>query len=443
MTQTLELSDIQATALRHRPMPYCGAYVFLRINDPEHARTLLSRLIPKITTSAEWQKPVDESWINIVFTHRGLAQLGLPPSILDGFPQEFRIGMAERKEYLGDIGESDPANWDHPFGSSDLHTALMLMARTRERLEAKLAIGHAALQGLPGVEVIGQLDIALPENFREHFGFVDGISRPYIEGQGGPPLPGQGEQFKAGEFFLGYVNELGERAKGPGPEALWRNGTYLSIRKLHQNVAQFRRFLRERAKSLGDEELIAAKMVGRWRSGCPLALSPDHDDPEIAKDSLRNNAFEYYDDDPKGLRTPAGSHLRRVNPRDSLHDSIVNARLHRIFRRGSTYGPMLPEDILEDDGVARGTVIAFVNTNPERQFEFVQSQWVNDGDFISAGDEKDPIAGNHAEAGQFTFPAKPARRRFEGLPSFVVTKGGEHVFLPGIGGLRWLAEGRW
>ncbi len=244
MAQTLDLSDIQATALRRRPMPYCGAYVFLRINDPEHARTLLSRLIPKITTSAEWQKPVDESWINIVFTHRGLAQLGLAPAILDGFPQEFRIGMAERKEYLGDIGQSDPANWDHPFGSSDLHTALMLMARTRERLEAKLAIGHAALQGLPGVEVIGQLDIALPENFREHFGFVDGISRPYIEGQGGPPLPGQGEPFKAGEFFLGYVNELGELAKGPGPEAYGGTGhicrSASSIKTSHSFVASSR-----------------------------------------------------------------------------------------------------------------------------------------------------------------------------------------------------------
>jgi len=443
MTQTLELSEIQATAIRHRPMPYCGAYVFMRIDDPEHARTLLSRLIPRITTSAEWQKPIDESWLNIVFTHGGLAQLGLPQVILEGFPLEFRVPMSERKEYLGDIGDSDPSNWDYPFGSSDLHTALMVMARNKETLEAKLSIGRAALQGLHGVAVIGQLDIVLPENFREHFGFTDGISRPYIEGQGGPPLPGQGEPFKAGEFFLGYVNELGELAKGPGPEALWKNGTYLSIRKLHQNVAQFRRFLRERAKSLADEELIAAKMMGRWRSGCPVALSPVHDDPEIAKDSLRNNAFDYHDDDPKGLKTPAGSHLRRVNPRDSLRDSIVNARLHRIFRRGSTYGPMLPEDILEDDGAARGTVIAFVNTNPERQFEFVQSQWVNDGDFISAGDEKDPIAGNHTEAGQFTFPAKPARRRLEGLPSFVVTKGGEHVFLPGIGGLRWLAERRW
>src|ERR1700674_4624601 len=125
MTQTLELSEIQATALRHRPMPYYGAYVFMSINDPEHTPTLLSRLIPKITTSAEWQKPVDESWLNIVFTYTGLARPRLPQAILDGFPQEFRVPMSERKQYLGDIGESDPANWDCPFGRSELHTEFL------------------------------------------------------------------------------------------------------------------------------------------------------------------------------------------------------------------------------------------------------------------------------------------------------------------------------
>jgi deferrochelatase/peroxidase EfeB len=440
MMQTLDLADIQATVLRNRPMPYCGAYVFMRIDDPEHARTLLERLIPKITTSADWQKPADHAWINIVFTHQGLARLGVPQEILDGFPLEFRCPMATRNEFLGDTGESDPAHWDYPFGSPDLHTALIVMAPDRQSLEAKLAVGRTALAGLSGVEVIGQLDISVPNNLREHFGFIDGLSRPFIEGQGGAPLPGQGEPFKAGEFFLGYVNEIGELAKAPGPEALWMNGTYLSIRKLHQKVAQFRCSLRERAKAPADEELIAAKMVGRWRSGCPLALSPDKDDPEIAKDPLRNNAFAYADADAKGLKTPPGSHIRRVNPRDALRDSIVNTRLHRIFRRGTTYGPMLPEGVLEDDGAARGTVIAFVNTNPGRQFEFVQSQWVNDGDFIAAGHDKDPIAGNHCQDSQYSFPAIPVRRRLTGLSSFVVTKGGEHVFLPGIGGLRWLAE---
>jgi Dyp-type peroxidase family len=440
MTQTLDLADIQATVLRNRPMPYCGAYVFLRIDDPAHARTLLGRLIPKITTSADWQRPVDHAWINIVLTHAGLARLGLSSEILDGFPSEFRVPMAERKEFLGDTGESDPAHWDYPFGSRDLHAALMVMARDRDWLEVMLSIGRAALVGLSGVAVIGQLDVALPANLREHFGFVDGISRPFIEGQGGSPLPGQGEPLKAGEFFLGYVNELGELATGPGPQPLWMNGTYLSLRKLHQNVAKFRRFLRERAKGPADEELIAAKMVGRWRSGCPLALSPEKDDAEIGKDPLRNNAFAYHGDDPKGLKTPAGSHIRRTNPRDSLSDTIVNTRLHRVFRRNSAYGAMLPEGILDDDGASRGNVIAFINANPGRQFEFVQSQWVNDGDFISAGRDKDPIAGNHAEDGQYTFPAKPVRRRLNGLSSFVVTKGGEHVFLPGIGGLRWLAS---
>jgi deferrochelatase/peroxidase EfeB len=425
------------------PGPYCGAYIFMRVDDTRHARALLARVLPKITTSADWQKPVDHAWINIVFTHSGLTRFGVPREILDGFPLEFRVPMASRKEYLGDTGESDPTHWDHPWGSPELHVALMVMAADRASLEGKLAIGREALLGLSGVEVIGQLDIALPGNFREHFGFIDGISRPFIEGQGGTPLPGQGEPFRAGEFVLGYADELGELAKGPGPEAFWKNGTYLSVRKLHQKVAQFRSFLRDRARTAADEELLVAKMVGRWRSGCPLALSPDRDDPDIAKDSLRNNEFAYHDDDLKGLKTPAGSHIRRVNPRDALRDSIVNPRLHRIFRRGAAYGPMLPLGVLEDDGVARGSVIAFVNANPARQFEFVQSQWINDGDFISAGTDKDPLVGNSAGDSQYAFPAKPVRRRIVGLPAFVVTKGGEHVFLPGIRGLRCLAEGVW
>jgi deferrochelatase/peroxidase EfeB len=443
MPQCLDLADIQATVLRSRPMPYCGAYVFLQISDSDNARALLTRIIPKITTSADWQKPVDHAWINIVFTYPGLVRLGVPSGILEGFPLEFRMPMAKRKEYLGDTGESDPRNWDYPFGSPDLHVALMVMAPEARALEGKLAIGRDALVGLPGVKIIGQLDIAVPSNFREHFGFVDGISRPFIEGQGGAPLPGQGEPFKAGEFFLGYVNELGLRARAPGPEAFWMNATFLSVRKLHQKVAQFRRFLREHAQSAAEQEWLLAKMVGRWRSGCPLALSPEQDNPEIARDPMRNNAFSYAGDDPRGLKTPAGSHIRRVNPRDALSGSIVDTRLHRIFRRGAAYGPMLPEGALEDDGIARGAVIAFANASPGRQFEFVQSQWVNDGDFISASSDKDPLIGNHIEGAQFAFPAKPVRRRITGLSSFVTTKGGEHVLLPGICGLRWLAAAAW
>ncbi|MGA9673084.1 MAG: peroxidase [Terracidiphilus sp.] len=437
MSQILELGDIQGTVLRNRPMPYVGAYLLFRIDVPAQAFALLARITPRITSAADWQAPADKAWINIVFTHDGLRRLGLPVAMLDEFPLEFRSRMRHRKDFLGDTGESDPAQWDLP----DFDVGLFLMASDRSGLESKLAIGHAALEGLQGVKLVGRIDLAIPENHREHFGFLDGISRPYIEGQGGEILPGQGEPIKAGEFLLGYVNELGQIAKGPGPEQFWRNGTYLSVRKLHQKVALFRRFLMERGRTKDDQELVAAKMVGRWRSGCPLALSPDRDRPELVSDPQRNNAFAYYDSDPKGARTPLGCHIRRSNPRDALKDSVTDNRLHRLLRRGSAYGPMLPEGVLDDDGKDRGVMLAFVNADPGRQFEFVQSQWINDGNFISAGLEKDPLVGNNgAGGGEFTYPAKPVRKHMVGLPSFVVTKGGEHVFLPGIAGLRWLSK---
>ncbi len=443
MEQVLELADIQGTVLRNRPMPYVGTYLLFRVDDREQARMLLRRILPHITSALSWQAPADGAWINLVFTHQGLQKLGLPNEILQGFPLEFRVSMRERKEALGDVGESDPANWDLCGDEVTFDIGLFLMAPDQAGLNEKLAIGHHALAGLNGLVLVSRLDVGVPPNMREHFGYTDGISRPFIEGQGGTPLPGQGDPIKAGEFVLGYLNELGEVATGPGPEQLWRNGTYLSIRKVHQNVALFRRFLADNGRTEFGEELLAAKMVGRWRSGCPLALSPHQDNPDLVKDPQKNNAFAYYDDDPKGVKTPLGSHIRRCNPRDALKDSIVNARLHRLLRRGSAYGPMLPEGVLEDDGLSRGIVLAFVNANPGRQFEFVQSQWINDGDFISAGSDKDPVIGTHGGNGSYTYPAKPVRKRLVGLPSFVVTKGGEHVFLPSISGIAWIAAARW
>lgn len=376
-----------------------------------------------------------------MFTHAGLARLGVPESVLTAFPIEFQQGMAARKAFLGDVGDSDPVNWNMPSGANGLHIGLFIMAASETSREAKLAIGRGAISGLSGVSLIHRLDVGVPPNLREHFGFADGISRPFIEGEGGTPLPGQGEPVRAGEFILGYENELGEIARGPGPDVFWRNGTYISLRKIQQRVASFRRFLREAGRTPQGEELLAAKMMGRWRSGCPLSLSPTVDDAALATDRMRNNAFAYYDDDLQGLKTPVGCHIRRVNPRDGLKDSIVEARLHRLLRRGSAYGPMLPLDAAEDDGQDRGIVLAFINANPARQFEFVQSQWVNDGDFVSQGSRSDPIVGRRDLADDYVFPARPVRRRITGLRDFTATRGGEHVFLPGLGGLHWLCEG--
>lgn len=433
----LDLDQIQGTLLRERPMPYVGSYLLYEIGDAAHGRTFLRRLLPHVTSASGWDRPGKDAWLNIVVTHQGLARLGLPAEILAGFPRELREPMRTRARYLGDVGPSDPAHWDLPErGSFDV--GVLLMAPDENDFMAKLAIGRHALQGLDGVRRVDRLDIRTPANGREHFGYADGISRPYIEGQGGNPKPGQARS-RPGEFVLGHVNELDRLATGPGPDALWRHGTYLSIRKLYQDVARFRRFLAAHADNADGQELLAAKMGGRWRSGCPLALSPTAD---IAIAAERLNDFDYAED-PHGRNTPLSSHIRRVNPRATLDGTIVDVRLHRLLRRGAAYGPMLAEGITDDDGVDRGVVLAFAGADPGRQFEFVQSQWVNDGDFISAGTEQDPLAGTHQSNDNFTYPASPARRRLHALPAFVTTKGGEHTFLPSLTGLDYLATGRW
>ena len=439
MVSTLDFADIQGTVLRSRPMPYFGSYLMFTVHDASAARILLKRLVPHITSAADWSSPAENAWINIVFSYAGLRKL-VGDERLEGFPREFRQGMAARSAYLGDVGTNAPDHWDLPHGGNGFDIGLLVMAGSIELKEAKLAIGHAALEGIPGVELIHRLDVGVPSTLREHFGYADGISHPFIEGQGGDPLPGQ-DVLKPGEFILGYENELGVVAALDAPAALWRNGTFIAIRKIWQDVAAFRTFLHESGGGTRDgAELLAAKMMGRWRSGAPLALSPDEDDSGLARDSTRNNAFAYADTDAEGKRTPVGSHIRRVNPRDALKDSLTNIRLHRVLRRGFAYGPLLPEDAIVNDGVDRGIMLAIINADPGRQFEFVQAQWVNDGDFISQGARTDPIVGRKDNVDDFQYPAKPVRRRVAGLPAFTATRGGEHVFLPGIAGLLWLTE---
>ena len=276
---------------------------------------------------------------------------------------------------------------------------------------------------------------ALP-NGREHFGFRDGIGEPHVIGSTDRPRPGQ-DAVMPGEFIHGYEDELGNVSAGPTPSVLARNGTYLALRQLHDDAAAFVAISGTTPVHPG-RGALAAKTVGRWRSGAPLALSPEHDDHELAADPQRNNDFRYYDDDLNGLRVPLGCHIRRINPRDSLQDSIVSINLHRVLRRSAAYGPMLPDGVLEDDGAERGLFFSFMGASLARQFEFVQQVWVNDGDFVGLGNEKDPLAGDNDGTGTYTIPAKPLRRRLSALPRFVTVRGGEYFYLPGIAAMTWL-----
>jgi deferrochelatase/peroxidase EfeB len=83
-----------------------------------------------------------------------------------------------------------------------------------------------------------QLDTAMLPTTRTHFGYRDGLSNPLIEGSGSPGLPGRGPAIKAGEFILGYRDELGHLPPMPQPEVLGRNGTYVAFRKVHTHVAR-------------------------------------------------------------------------------------------------------------------------------------------------------------------------------------------------------------
>lgn len=431
----LELGDIQAGALMPRPNPYAGAFWALRIDDRQAGRELLRRLIPLLDPVASFDpdRPVSLA-VGLSFT--GLEALGVPTESLASFPSEFQQGMAARADYLGDVGENAPENWEKPLGSKDLHLVVAALARDTALMETLVTLAGDAVRDLSGVAPIWSLDVHVPADGREQFGFKDSIGEPTVEGTGilgsnphEPPL-------KAGEFVLGYPDETGELAPMPQPQILGRNGTYVAFRKLHQRVAAFRQYLHQCAADRSEEEWLAAKMVGRWRSGAPLALTPDKDDPALGADPTRNNAF-MYGDDPRGLKCPVGAHARRMNARDSVITGQV--RLHRMIRRGTNYGPSLPPGILDDDGADRGLMFAFVGARLARQFEFVQQQWINDGKFIGAPAERDPLIGVQ-DAGEFTIPHRPIRRRLQGLPNFVVNRGGEYCFMPGLRALRWLAN---
>jgi Dyp-type peroxidase family len=308
------------------------------------------------------------------------------------------------------------------------------------RRDALLERVEKAYPGVEGVKVIYRQDAHVLPDGREPFGFKDGISQPAVEGS---PIPASNRlerPLRAGEVVLGYPDESGAVAATPQPDLLGRNGTYVVFRKLHQRVAAFRQYLRTNASTLEEQTLLSAKMMGRWPSGAPLVLSPDRDNPALGQDPAHNNEFLYYIDDPMGFGCPAGAHARRANPRDAFRDELIGInRLHRLIRRSTSYGPPLSEGILEDDGADRGIVFVAVGAHLKRQFEFVQTQWVNDGTFRGAPDEKDPIVGPNDGTGAFTIPRRPVRRRIAGLPRFVVNRGGEYCFTPGLRALAWLA----
>ncbi len=487
----IDVADVQGVALRGYGNLRAARFVLFSIVDRAATRRWLGSLLEREVITPASPGKLDRA-VNIAFTRSGFEQLGLPKSTLSLFSREFCEGMStrERSSMLGDTGSSAPASWHwgHPYQSKTDEDS---SGRDRQQLDGVLML-YATERGatvlperLETYEAIKELcaiDTLRPDGF-EHFGFRDGLVQPHLRNANAPcdvsgvlrPGP-DSNAVNAGEMLLGYLDEFGCYEPSPllsfyddprrlltrgedGYPDFGKNGTYLAVRQLQQDVFAFWKWAAD--ARFGDPVSLAAKLVGRWPSGAPLTLHPDHDPgPEAAKE----NDFGYSVEDAFGHRCPIGAHTRRANPRDSLEPSDPSfligpkdpfarptriANRHRVIRRGRPYGAHVHPETLKsmmrgeratDDGVERGLLFVAAMASLRRQFEFVQSTWCNDPGFRGLVDEPDPIiaGGVGAEGSSFTVQAH-VPTRLSGIRRFVVVRGGAYFFLPSLRALRYLA----
>ena len=485
--EQLEVGDIQGIALYSYSNLSCAAYVLLRIEDPAAARGWLARLVDQqqITSASGPRAPS----LNLALTYSGLQRLGLDAVALATFSPAFRDGMASerRSRILGDTGPSRPTAWRWGGASNEVDVLQMIFAEDQGPLENEIERRREERARAGGLREVATLVAGRQPDTKEHFGFVDGVGQPVIEGTDAEPRQrartGHATPLKPGEFLLSYVDTYGKPSPSPTVDAahdprghlleapgagrartrrdLGRNGSYLVFRQMAQHVATFWQFLdatTRRADGTSDVDAqtkLAAKMVGRWPSGAPLVNAPLADPDNGVPQASPDNAFEYAEKDPHGFACPVGSHIRRANPRDALGPdpatALASARRHRLMRRGRSYGERLADPYV-DDGAERGLHFICLNSDIERQFEFVQQTWIDNPVFAGLYDERDPLIGQRVtghgdspdgEGGGdpiMTIQAEPLRRRVHGLGHFVTVLGGAYFFLPGIRALRYLGS---
>jgi deferrochelatase/peroxidase EfeB len=274
----LDLDNIQHILVTRTPA-MTGRYEFLSFGNPAGGRAWLAELMDKVQSAADVRKTMDSEarWITLAFTWNGLRALGVPEDSLATFPDEFREGMAARADILGDTGPNSPSKWVGGLADGDLHAIAILFARNGAEYQRCTEVHADLVARCSGVRVLSFLDLNATPPFdyaHDHFGFRDRLSQPVIEGSGEEPTPGSGGALKAGEFILGYSDEEGVVANLPQPEELSRNGSYMAYRRLREHVGLFRDYLKEQAITPAAQDLLAAKLMGRWRSGAPLSSHP-------------------------------------------------------------------------------------------------------------------------------------------------------------------------
>jgi Dyp-type peroxidase family len=485
--EVFEFEDLQGLLRFGHAKLSEACFMLLKIIDPQAARHWLERAP---VSDATIKDPLPDTAMQIAFSVEGLRVIGLDEGIIEGFSDEFIVGMAgdeSRSRRLGDCGESAPAHW--VWGgdvTATPHILLLLYA-----LPGGLDKQRVALEDDSFNSAFEQLVILPTQDLGgiEHFGFMDGISQPEIDwAQSQRTDLHQRDSYSnllaLGETVLGYANEYGlytdrplidpaqdsiaavlpDAQESPGMKDFGRNGCYLVLRQLSQDVTGFWRYLdRQSGSDTQRREALASRMVGRRRDGRALI--------ETGEDQI--NQFNY-DSDPAGHRCPLGAHIRRSNPRNGdfppgingffsrlikifgfkqqrgNEDLVASTRFHRLLRRGRPYGPALSQqNALEPDAAKaeRGLNFVCLVANISRQFEFVQNTWSMSSKFNGMLDEGDPLLGrrepliNGERSDCFTLssPDGPSQK-ICGLPEFVRVGGGGYFFMPGMRALRYIAS---
>jgi Dyp-type peroxidase family len=489
----IDYGDVQGLVRFGYKLMNDASYVLLRIRDVAAARSWL-RTAP--ITSAVTMDPPPSTAMQVAFTADGLKALGVSASVLAGFSCEFLAGMTEesRSRRLGDVANNAPSQWHWGSSASMPHLVVMFFAEPGHFDPfMQSSTGKAWDEAFEVLHCLETSDLGGVEPF----GFADGISQPQIDWAQERDVAG-GQIYYTnlvalGEFLLGYRNEYGKYTDRPlidadtasagllaaedAPEKkdVGRNGTYLVMRHLQQDVRSFWQFVSQQVGGNAAEiDKLAAAFVGRKRAGDPLVPIQELAIPGIGSqpDQIRQNQFTF-DQDPTGSGCPFGAHVRRANPRNTDYpghptglarlvatlglgpkgfrdDLMSSVRFHRILRRGREYGPGLsPSDAVAPappDDPERGLRFICLNANISRQFEFLQNAWLMNTKFSGLTEESDPLLGNRQ-----VIPGCPVtdhftkqegdglRRRVSGLPQFVTVRGGAYFFLPSLRALGYFA----
>ncbi|KAJ7766516.1 dye-decolorizing peroxidase precursor [Mycena maculata] len=430
-------------------------FFFFGITDAATFKTqLASNIIPLITSTTEIlsvdTQPVTA--VNVAFSNTGLLALGVTDDLGD---PDFVAGQFSEATTVGD----DTSTWYNEFAGTNIHGVFLLASDTVDNINTEL-VNIQSILGDSITEIYSLQGAARPgdEQGHEHFGFMDGISQPAVNGFTNPVYPGQ-----TSGFFL--VGEIGDPDLDSRPT--WAtDGSFLVFRQLQQLVPEFNQFLTDHPLDVEEltpeagSELLGARMVGRWKSGAPLFLTPTADDPVLAADPNRNNDFNYTVDIPdpgtenhfNQTNCPFGAHIRKVHPRGDLDPSVEN--LHFIIRSSIPYGPEVTdvEAASNTTTVDRGLAFVAYQANIFNGFVFLQSIWINNIGFPFG--KLDPTIGVDPIIG--TLGGGP--KNISGLDplvyylnqsdpihdvvipqDYVVSRGGEYFFSPSLSGLGAIA----